>query len=460
MILVIPQIGHLYSYEKAVLYLLLTGQQAMRLSIHEDSILQLRQGLALLAQLPRSSRRNQLELDLLLALGTSLISSQGFAVPEVGDVYTRALDLCNRVGNETQRASILFNLWVFYARDADYLTASTLAQQLMALAEQSQNEAILLQAHHALWTQSLYAGDFATAHTHAECGIALYKMADHHPLTFHYGGHDPGVCSRIFGAYAFWYLGYPDQSLQRIRAAVALARETAHAFSLAMALTLAAEIHLLRRENETALDILQEAHFLATKHTFSSWSELGAILRGWALVQQGKAELGIEEMFSGLHANREMAGKETGLHCFAQMAEAYGAMGNPADGLALLDAALASEDKSKLRHWDQWQSEMYRLQGELRLMLSANTNGPDHRVEQAEGSFRRAVDIARQQGAKQPELRATTSLCQLLLNQGRRKEAHHSLQSIYGWFTEGFDTNDLREAKMLLEEIAHGSIME
>jgi hypothetical protein len=440
--------------EKAVPYLLRSGQRAMHLSIHEESIPQLRQGLALLAQLPPSARRDRQEFELLLTLGTSLISSQGFSFPEVGEVYARALDLCNQVGDESERASILFNLWVFYARGGDYLTAMSFAQQLMALADQTQDEALRLQAHHAMWTQSLYAGDFTAAHFHAECGVALYKVTEHHPLTYQYGGHDPGVCSRIFDAYALWYLGYPDRSLQRIQAAVALAREVAQVFSLAMALTLAAEVHLLRREGEAALGLLQEAYSLAEKHNFSNWLELGAILRGWALVQLGEAAQGIEEMLHGIHANQEMTGKETGLHCFAQLAEAYGAIGKPADGLALRSAALATEDKSRLRHWDQWQSDLYRLQGELSLMQSADAGPPDRTADEAEQSFLRAIDIARQQGAKLPELRAVTTLCHLLLRQGRVEEAQRLLQQTYEWFTEGFDTKDLRAAKALLEQLA------
>ena len=139
----------------------------------------------------------------------------------------------------------------------------------MVLAERTQERTLLLEAHHALWTMSLYAGEFSTAHEHAESGITLYTAQEHHTLTFQFGGHDPGVCCHIFAAYALWYLGYPDQSLQRIQAAISLARQLIHAYTLAMALTLAAEIHLLRHEGEAALARLQEARPLAEAHAFT-----------------------------------------------------------------------------------------------------------------------------------------------------------------------------------------------
>jgi transcriptional regulator with XRE-family HTH domain len=445
--------------DKAVLYLLQSGKQAMRLAAHAESINTLKKGLELLDRMPASTMRDRMELDMLVTLGTSLIATRGFSVVEVGEVYARALSLSVLTNNVSLRAAILFNLWIFYRTRANHVTASDTAQQLMELAEQTQDTALLLQAHHALWTNSLYEGNFSAAHMHAEQGLALYKAEDHHPLTFQYGGHDPGVCCHIFGAYALWYLGYPDQSLQRIRAGIALARELDHAYSLAMALTLGAEIYLLRREGEAALALLQEAWPLADSHSFANWLELGTIFHGWALVELDEVESGIEKMLRGLEVNRATVGEETGLHCFAQLASAYGKAGLPEKGLALLDAALAVEDKNKLRHWDQWQPELFRLQGELKLIQAGKISPAQEDVQAAEFSFHRAIAIARQQNAKLLELRAVVSLSRLWALQGQLERAYALDKETYAWFTEGFETRDLQEANVLLnwlnQEIAH-----
>lgn len=437
--------------DKAVFYLLQSGKKAMRLAAHEESIESLQIGLTLLNRVPPSALRNRLELDLLVTLGISLIATKGFAVAEVEENYVRALNLSIRTGDTSLQGAILFNLWSFHQDRANYTTASDFAHQLMELAEQTQDTGLLLEAHHTLWTFSLCAGDFSAAHVHAQQGVALYRAEEHHPLTFQYGGHDPGVCCHIMGAYALWYLGYPDQALLRIQAGIALARELDHVYSLTMVLTLCAEIHLLRREGKAALAVLQEARPLAAAHAFTDWLDLGAIFRGWALAELGEAERGIEEMLHGLDAHRSTVGEETGLHCFAQLADAYGKAGKPAKGLALLDVALAVEDKNKLRDWSQWQSELFRLQGELTQAQKLTPMGNDAQLP--EDSFRRAIDIARQQDARLPELRAVVSLCRLWQAQGKRAQAHTLLAQIYGWFTEGFDTADLLEAKALLEHL-------
>ena len=436
--------------DKAAFFLLQTGKRAMRLTAHEASIQHLQSGLTLLHRVPPSTMRDQMELDMLVTLGTSLIATKGLAAAEVEEVYLRALTLTARTQDTSLRAVTLFNLWIFHRTRANYTTAHEMAQQLLALAEQTQDTTIYLEAHHALWTNSLYAGDFAAAHVHAEKGITLYKAEEHHPLTFQYGGHDPGVCCHIFSAYALWYLGYPTQSRQRIQAGIALARELSHAYSLTMVLTLGAEIYLLRREGDAALALLEEAHPLAEMHGFANWLELCTIFRGWAWVELGESARGIEEMLHGLAQNRAAVGTGTGLHCFAQLANAYGKAGTPEKGLALLDAALAEEDKTALRHWDQWQSELFRLRGELRLMQTQGTITEGDGVHAAAHAFQRAIEIARQHAAKLPELRAVVSLSRLWVQQGQKARAYALLKPTYAWFSEGFDTKDLQEAEALL----------
>lgn len=435
---------------KTLPYLLLAGKRAMQLSAYENAIAHFEQGLALLPLTPPSADRDGQELAFLVALGTALVTARGNAVALVGETFRRALALAERRGDREQQALALFNLWRFYSDRADYGQCNAVANQLLQLATHSDNAAVRLTADHVLWTMSLYAGDFMRARHHAEQGIAWYRPELHHSLTAAHAGHDPGMCCRVFAAYALWYLGYPDQARQRSQDAVDLARQVAHPFSLCMALTLGAEVHLLCRQPNVAQAYLEEALTLAQMHGFTSWLELGAIFQGWAWVQIGQAEAGIHRMLYGLDANRAMVGEESGLHCFAQLAEAYGKVGRPAEGLALLEKALEVSDKNKLRHWNQWRSELYRLQGELHLQQHGDTALDQITVMQVESCFQQAMVVAQQQHAKSAELRATVGLSRLRLRQGKPAAAYHLLVDLYAWFTEGFDTSDLQEAKALL----------
>lgn len=439
---------------KTVPYLLLAGKRAMQLSAYENAIVHFEQGLTLLVQTPPSPAGDRQELELLVGLGNALIATRGSAVDSVGHTFRRVLALAEGAADQEQQALALFNLWRFYSDRADYANCNAIAGQLQRLAQQSQQGAVHLTYAHVLWTMSLYAGDFVKARHHAEQGIAWYQPALHHPLTAAHAGHDPGMCCRVFAAYALWYLGYPDQARQRAQAAVDLARQVAHPFSLAMALTLGAEVRLLCREPAAAQSYLQEALALSKTHGFTSWLELGAIFQGWALAQAGDPAAGIGLMLYGLDANRTAVGEESGLHCFAQLAEAYHRANRPAEGLALLAKALDVSDKNKLRHWPQWQAELYRLQGELYLLQQGDAPLAAATSAQIAACFQQAIALAQAQQAKATELRATLSLSRFHLRQGQPAAAYEPLAAIYQWFTEGRDTADLLEAKALLAALS------
>lgn len=452
------QLAH--HFEKANLpaqsipYLLLAGKRAMQLSAYENAIAHFEQGLAALPQLPPDGTRDRQELALLVGLGNALTAVRGIAVDSVSQTFRRVLRLAEALADQEQQALALFNLWRFYSDRADYENCQAIVEQLQQLAQQSDSGAVHLTFDHVLWTMSLYAGDFVKARQHAEQGIAWYQPARHHTLTAAHAGHDPGMCCRIFAAYALWYLGYPDQARQRAQEAIDLAREVAHPFSLAMALTLAAEVRLLCRNHEVAQVYLQEALALSKAHGFTSWLELGAIFQGWALAQAGDAAAGIHLMLYGLDANRATVGEESGLHCFAQLADAYHKAGRPAEGLALLDKALDVSDKNKLRNWQQWQPELYRLRGELYLLQQGAAPFDPAISAQIEAAFQQAIAIAQTQQAKSSELRATISLSRFRQRQGQSAAAYQPLATIYHWFAEGVDTPDLLDAKELLEVLA------
>ena len=249
-----------------------------------------------------------------------------------------------------------------------------------------------------------------------------------------------------------WFLGYPDQALRRIHETLALARELSHPFSLAVSLFFAAGLHQSRREGQETQEHAEAMMALSTEQGFPYWLAVGTILRGWALAEQGKAEEGITQIRQGLNAWQATGGELFRPYIAALLADAYGKVGQTGKGLTLLAKAVAVVNNTGERAWE---AELYRLKGEL--LLKSEVHGPQSETQQlseAEVCFRRAIDIARHQSAKSLELRATMSLARLLRKQGKSAEAQQRLAEIYGWFTEGFDTADLIEAKSLLEELA------
>jgi predicted ATPase len=291
-----------------------------------------------------------------------------------------------------------------------------------------------------------------------EQAIALYDPQKHPRFTV--GTHDPRVTRLPWAAYTLWHLGYPDQALKRSHEAVALAEGLSHPFSLAYALCFAAWFHLRRREGQLARERAEEVITLSTEQGFPFWVAYGTMLRGWALAEQGQMEEGIAQIQQGMAACRAMGAELGRIRCLPWLAAAYAKVGRVEEGLTVLAEALVRVDKTGARFSE---AELYRLKGELSLQSrqvktsqdkSETTNPRPLTLDpQAEACFHKAIDIARRQSAKSLELRAVMSLSRLWQHQGKKKEAHEMLAEIYDWFTEGFDTKDLQEAKALLKEL-------
>ena len=248
-----------------------------------------------------------------------------------------------------------------------------------------------------------------------------------------------------FAARTLWLLGYPDQGLARVDEALALAQQSAHPFSLSFVLSWAAVFHQLRREGRAAQERAEAAMRLAMEQGFPLWMAHSSMVRGWALAHQGQAQEGIEQIPQGLGTYRATGAELWRPYWLALLAEAHGILGEPEAGLTALAEALALADTTGER-W--YEPELYRLKDELVLQQSL-----DHHAE-AETCFQQAITVARNQQAKSLELRAATSLARLWHQQGKREEARQVLAEVYDWFTEGFDTADLQDAKALLEELA------
>jgi predicted ATPase len=345
------------------------------------------------------------------------------------------------VGETPQVFPVLGGLVIFYINRGEPQTARELGAQMLSLAQRVRDPAALANAHILLGNTLYFLRAWDVARTHLEQGIAFYNAQQPRTQGFLTETHQ-GVFGLIRLAQVLWSLGYLDQALERSREALTLARELAHPASVASALLFAAEVHMYRREGQSTYEQAEAALVLAREHGFAFRVAQATILRGWTLVEQGQGETGIAQMRQGLAAFRATGAELARSYYPALLAEAHGRMGQREEGLQVVAEALARSDSS-----GGGEVELYRLKGELLLTRSA-----EHHTE-AERCFRQALEIARRQGAKSLELRAAMSLSRLWQRQGKRAEARELLASLYGWFTEGFDTPDLQEAKALLEEL-------
>lgn len=358
-----------------------------------------------------------------------------------------------RWGGTPQLFSVLNGLRRFYYIRAELPTARELAEQLLSLAQSGHDPALLVLAHQALGVALWSLAELVSAREHLGRGPTLYDPQQHRFYTLLYG-EDPGVICPSFATWVLWLLGYPDQALERSCEALTLAEELSHPLSLALALNFAAWLHQLRGERQAVQERVERAIPLTSEHGLAFWLAQGTIVGGWTLVEQGQGEAGIAQMRQGLAAYRATGANVTVTYFLALLAEAYRKMGQAEEGLSVLTEALTAVDRTGER---MYEAELYRLKGELTLAqssvqsLASSVRNPQ---SEAEACFHKAIEIARRRQAKSLELRAATSLARLWQQQGKKAEAHELLSEIYNWFTEGFDTKDLQEAKGLLEELA------
>jgi class 3 adenylate cyclase/predicted ATPase len=482
------ELAHHYSQsgnrQKAVKYLYLIGQQAAQRSAYAEAISHLTSALQLLRTLSDTPDNLQQELDVQLALAASLQVTKGPSSPEVEHAYTRARELLQQKGEASQLFSVLRGLWVLHHVRANLATARELGEQLRVIAEQAQDAALLLEAHRSLGSTLLWQGEFPLARIHLEQAMACYAPHLHRSLTLRYGGADPGVSCLCEIARVLWFLGYPDQALRRSQEALTLAQNLSDPFSLGYALVFAAGLHQLRREGKATRQRAEEGIALARERGFASLLSAGTIRRGWAIAEQGQAEEGLLQMQQGLTARQTTGAELAQPYFLALQAEIYGKLGKNEQAVTLLSEALIAMSTSEEHRLE---AELYRLKGELTLQQASQkakvkaqksiVPNPKSQIlnpnSEAEACFLKAIEIARKQQAKSLELRAVMSLARLRQQQAqehasrnthhapsntdhasrsRLDEAYSMLSDVYNWFTEGFDTADLQEAKALLEE--------
>jgi class 3 adenylate cyclase/predicted ATPase len=434
-------------HREAAVYWQRAGERASARSAYVESIAYLNKGLAELQTLPETTAHAELELALQFDLASSLIVSKGWIAPEVEQAYTRALDLCRQLGETPTLIPVLQGLRRLYAlrgNDGDAQKAQKLGEQLLDLARRKNDTALLQEAHWAIGQTYGVLGELEHARRHMEQSSAAYTPQ---PLNSQ-GARDAAgteIACLMHNAYVLWSLGYPDKALETGRQALSLAHELSHPFTLAFAFSGMAHLNQFRRDVQGTLTQAEAMIALSKEQGFSLWMNLGTLFRAWSLAMQGQPDDGIVQMERSMASNP--AGSFYAIRPWhdALLVEAYVAAGQTAAGLGKVAEALALVEKGGFRFYE---AELRRLHGELLLMQSIPN------ASLAETCIQQALDLAGSQQSKSLELRAAISLSRLWNQQDKKAEAHKLLTEIYDWFTEGFGTADLKEAKALIDDLS------
>jgi predicted ATPase len=432
------------AFEAAIGYWQRAGERALQRSANREAASHFQRGLELLEQHPDRRAHTEQELHLLVALGPALMMTRSSTAPEVARVYARARELAQTTGRSAELFPTLWGSWLVAWSRGDAPAAARLVDELFDIARSQNDPALMLQAHHAAWPVVWARGEAAAAWRHIEAGLVLYRPDAHAQHARRYGGHDPGVCGYALGALLRTTMGYPDHAVHLAEKGLELARDLAHPPTLAHALWFAAEVRQMRREPRAVEETVAALLPLVSEHGSAVGVANTTMLRGWARTLLIDAETGLAELRDGLAAWRATGSKFHVPYRLARAADACRTAGLADEGLRLITEALEYAERSE----DRWFSaELHRLHGEL--LLAAG--GPPLEVEPW---YQQALAIARDQGVRLLEVRAVISLARLWRDQGKRAEACDVLAPVYGWFTEGFDTPDLKDARAVLDELS------
>lgn len=430
-------------FEEAVGYWLRAGRLSAARSANVEAIAHLRSGLLSLAALPPGEPRSRLELSLQLALGGPLLATKGFASSHVEAVYQRAQELSRELDSDKDLFTAIRGLGYVYHVRANLREATRLVAEVVDLARRIGEPAMLAEAYHSAGAQTFHLGTFQAAHDwyHQSIEAGDYRGRFHSEVY----GINMGVFCRAYLSHCDWHLGYPDRALQTAEEALALAREVAHPFSIALALDYLAMLHQFRREPEAVLRIAEEARSLCLEHRFDYYRSWSTLVRAWAVAEANSPEEGLAAYDAALHEFRETGAELRMPHHLCLLAAVQRKAGRRGAGLRLV----AEASQIAERNLESWcNAEIERERGELLLLDSS-----DDAREEAVAAFRRAIRIAADQGAKMLELRASAALARLWAQCGEREKALDVLTPIYDWFTQGFDTPDLHRASTLLGEL-------
>jgi class 3 adenylate cyclase/predicted ATPase len=431
--------------EKAISYWTLAGERAAKRGANTEAIRHFRRALRALEKLPETAERSKAELRVLDKLGPALATVEGWAAPQAEAAYQRARQLARNLGSPADAVPALIGLWLYHFQRAEPNATHQATQELFEIGHSTGDHDLLLQAHHSAWPTSAYDGDFTTAIHHIERGLALYdeRARSHHAIV--YLGHDPAVCAHTVGAVVTCILGYPEQAESRARAGIGLARRLGHAPTLAHALWFTAKLHIVQNKIDEVHAVTTELLALCEEQHLVPPAMAGTIFQGWSKVRAGQIDDGLRQLRKGLEAMKRGGNRVYLAHRISLLAEACALAGNWDEASASCEEAIKTVHETG----DEWfLAKILSQRSELLL------NGPRMSEEQAEVCLKDALDVARRQRARWYELRASCDLARLWRDQGKPTRGRNLLAPIYGWFTEGFDTPVLKEAKALLDQLA------
>ncbi|HEV2100486.1 MAG TPA: AAA family ATPase [Stellaceae bacterium] len=424
--------------DKAIAYWHLAGKLSVTKSAMREAVAQLRQGLALVEALTGGHERAERELDLQVVLGPALYATEIATHPDIGRTYARARELCRQLGDPSREFTALRGLMLHYLNRFEMEKAQHFAEEALRVAERLDDAARFVGGHMALGATLFWQGKLELALTQFQRGFQMFDPNMQFPDWP--GGH-PGVSCQSFRMLISWMLGYPDRSLEQLITTIGSAERLGHAFTLAQTLCYAALLHVFRHEPLAVADYAGRALRICEEHRIAGFQGYALCAHGWALGVSGETEKGLAQIGQGVDSSGLGTVMQHSL--LALQADAQVALGKPDAALESVAVGLKGVDEMG---GGPLEAELYRLKGEA-LLAGAGT------VSEAESAMQQGIDVARRQNAKSWELRGATSLARLLRDQGRRDEARDLVAPVYGWFTQGFDTADLKDARVLLDDL-------
>jgi serine/threonine protein kinase/predicted ATPase len=464
------------NWSRASNYYLVAARNAARLFANQEAIALCRRGLEMTKKLPEGGEQARQELRFQLTLGQSLMTVQGYAASDTLQTYLRAHELCEQLSDDNQLFRVQFGLSIVYVVRAEYDRAHDFAEQCLEVAERIADSALLVQAHWVLALSLQYLGEFVAALEHLERSISLYDHKLHAAHVLLYGILNHAHCGRVL-----LYMGYADKAQAAVQEALTVAEKSRHPIAICNVFTIAFSIELLHQNHEKVREMAERMLVYADEHVLPYYAGIGRIMRGWALAMQGESETGIAEMRKGIAELRTAEIEQQRANYLGLLAEALCRAGRREEGLQVIDQALQTTEDTDERFSE---AELYRIKGELLISSSvAETHQsiaddkticilqitnempippiPEPEVQvnefarvEAEACFHKAIEIACHQSAKAFELRAAISLACLWHKEGRGAEAQEMLSPLFNWFTEGFETSDLKDARALLDKLS------
>jgi adenylate cyclase len=423
-------------------YFLIAAQKAAQIFANEEAVRLARRGIALLSRLPETPERTQKELNFQVTLMFCLLFTRGYGVQEVQESVVKARELCQASGDTAEVFPVLFALWIYYITKPELQEARCTAEHMLQIAQGAEDRALPLLAHATLGITLQHRGELALAHKHLGEGLRYHNREEHRRYLELYRM-EPGINLLDETVRTLWMLGFPDQASRRSEQTLALARAIPSPPSLALVLVHAAFLHQHLRQPDKAREMAEECLAVCDEHGVAQERIWVMPANGWALAELGQVEKGIAQIHNALDLQISTGGELARPQFLAFLAEVHWHLGQVEKGLIAVEDGLAMSKRTGNSYYD---AELWRLKGELSKMQG--------KMAVAENWFQKAIEIARYQAAKSFELRASTSLARQWQTQGKPKEAKQVLGDVYAWFSEGFDTADLREAAALLDELS------